>query len=130
MSVAIVDGKASNVEALCRQADVLVVASNHCEFITPEMVKDGAVVIDTGIHYIQDESCRSGVRMKGNVQRAALKHASYYTPVPGGVGPMTVACLLQNTLEAAQRQLLHSTYPKHNHNHNHNQNQNHNNNHN
>ncbi len=106
MTVAVVDGKAPHLESLTRQADVLVVASNQCEFIAPDMVKEGAVVIDSGIHYIPDESCRSGVRMKGNVHKAAFKKCSYFTPVPGGVGPMTVACLLQNTFDAAEQQLM------------------------
>jgi len=105
MSVVVVDGKWAQLESLTRQADVLVVASNQAEFITPDMLKDGVILVDTGVHYLPDASARSGMRMRGNVHHQSYSRAAHYTPVPGGVGPMTVACLLKNTLQAAQRQL-------------------------
>jgi methylenetetrahydrofolate dehydrogenase (NADP+)/methenyltetrahydrofolate cyclohydrolase len=88
----------------CRQADILVVAAGQPGLLTAEMVKPGAVVIDVGTNRVEAPGTKSGYRMAGDVafdEVAPL--CSYITPVPGGVGPMTVAMLLRNTLEACQR---------------------------
>ncbi len=84
-----------------RQADILIVAIGKPEFITADMVKDGAAVIDVGIHRIPDETRKSGYRIIGDVKHSEVDvKCSYVTPVPGGVGPLTIISLLQNTLKA------------------------------
>jgi 2',3'-cyclic-nucleotide 2'-phosphodiesterase len=90
---------------LARQADVLIVAMGRPEKVTAEWVKPGAVVVDVGIHRVPDDSRRNGHRITGDVEpTSVMRVASALTPVPGGVGPMTVAMLLANTVEAARRQ--------------------------
>ncbi len=91
--------------AITRQADIVVVASGHPHTLTGDMVKDGAVIIDVGVNRIPDASKKSGFRLIGDCDFDDLvEKASYITPVPGGVGPMTIAMLMQNTLQSAQRQ--------------------------
>jgi len=85
------------------QADILIVAARNPEFIKPEMVKEGAAVIDVGINRVPDSSAAKGYRVCGDVDPAVMQKAAYFTPVPGGVGPMTIAMLLQNVVEAAER---------------------------
>ena len=86
-----------------RQADILVAATGQPRMITADMVKDGAVVIDVGINQIEDSSRRRGYRLVGDVDfDAVAEKAEAITPVPGGVGPMTIAMLLVNTLTAAR----------------------------
>ena len=86
-----------------RSADVLVAAIGRPEAITADMVKEGAVVIDVGINRVDDPTARRGYRLKGDVDFAAVSQkAAAITPVPGGVGPMTIAMLLVNTLTAAR----------------------------
>ena len=87
------------------QADILIAAAGKHNIIKPEMVKQGAVVIDVGINRVPDESEKKGYRVCGDVDPAVAQKAGFYTPVPGGVGPMTIAMLLQNVIEAAQRRL-------------------------
>ena len=90
--------------AITRQADIIVVASGHPHTLTADMVSDGAVIIDVGVNRIPDASKKSGFRLIGDCDFDDLvEKASYITPVPGGVGPMTIAMLMQNTLEAAER---------------------------
>ncbi len=89
-----------------RQADVIVAATGRPNTITADMVKPGAVVIDVGVNRISDPSKKSGFRLVGDVDFAAVKEkASLITPVPGGVGPMTITMLLFNTVESARRTL-------------------------
>jgi len=85
------------------QADILVVAAGSPEFIKPEIVNEGAAVIDVGINRVSDPSSKKGYRVCGDVDPAVAEKAAFFTPVPGGVGPMTIAMLLQNVIEAAQR---------------------------
>ena len=93
-----------NMAEITRQADILVVASGRPHTLTADMVKEGAVVIDVGVNRIPDSSKKSGFRLVGDCDFDDIKEiASYITPVPGGVGPMTIAMLMQNTLEAAER---------------------------
>ena len=88
---------------ITRQADILIAASGHPHTVTADMVKDGAVVIDVGVNRIPDSTKKSGFRLIGDCDFEDLKEkASYITPVPGGVGPMTIAMLMYNTLEAAE----------------------------
>ncbi|MCQ2583479.1 MAG: bifunctional 5,10-methylene-tetrahydrofolate dehydrogenase/5,10-methylene-tetrahydrofolate cyclohydrolase [Treponema sp.] len=95
-----------NMAEITKQADILVVASGHPHTLTGDMVKDGAVVIDVGVNRIPDASKKSGFRLIGDCDFDDLVgKTSFITPVPGGVGPMTIAMLMQNTLESAQRKL-------------------------
>ena len=94
----------TNMAEITRQADIVVVASGHPHTLTKDMVKDGAVVIDVGVNRIPDSTKKSGFRLIGDSDFDDLKEkTSYITPVPGGVGPMTIAMLMQNTLESAAR---------------------------
>ncbi len=87
-----------------KSADILIVAVGKAEVITGEMLKEGAVVIDVGINRVEDPSAKSGYRIVGDVHFAsASKVAGAITPVPGGVGPMTIAMLMSNTLKAAKK---------------------------
>ena len=86
------------------RADILIVAAGKANMVTGDMVKEGAVVIDVGINRIEDSSTKSGYRLVGDVDFAsARERASKITPVPGGVGPMTIAMLLKNTVRAAEQ---------------------------
>jgi len=86
-----------------RRADILVAAIGRAHFVTADMVKEGAVVLDVGINRIPDASKKSGHRLTGDVDfDAVAPKCSWITPVPGGVGPMTIASLMQNTLQACQ----------------------------
>ncbi len=92
-----------NMAEITRQADILVVASGHPHTVTADMVKDGAVVIDVGVNRIPDDTKKKGYRLIGDCDFDTIKEkASFITPVPGGVGPMTIAMLMYNTLEAAE----------------------------
>lgn len=94
-TVTIAHSKTNNLKELCLKADILVAAIGSAELIKGEWIKPGAIVIDVGISYKDGE-------IKGDVEfEEAVKRASYITPVPGGAGPMTVACLLKNTVKAA-----------------------------
>ena len=87
-----------------RDADILIAAIGKPEFVTGDMVKPGAVVIDVGINRIADSTRKSGSRLVGDVKfQEVVEKASYITPVPGGVGPMTIAVLMQNTIKGAER---------------------------
>jgi methylenetetrahydrofolate dehydrogenase (NADP+)/methenyltetrahydrofolate cyclohydrolase len=96
-----------DISSIAARADILIAAIGKMGFVTEDMVKPGAVVIDVGIHRIASDTTKSGFRLAGDVDfdRVAGK-CSYITPVPGGVGLMTVVSLLQNTLEAAKKNLL------------------------
>ena len=91
-----------NMAEIVKQADIIIAAAGRTNTVTADMVKEGAVVIDVGVNRIPDETKKSGFRLVGDVDFDAIKDkASFITPVPGGVGPMTIAMLMQNTLEAA-----------------------------
>lgn len=93
-TVTVCHSRTDNLPELTRQADLLVAAVGHAGFVTPDMVRPGAVVIDVGIH-------RTEQGLRGDVMPEVAEIASYMTPVPGGVGPMTVAMLMNNVAEAA-----------------------------
>jgi methylenetetrahydrofolate dehydrogenase (NADP+)/methenyltetrahydrofolate cyclohydrolase len=90
-----------NIKEICLTADIIIAAIGRPDYVTEDMVKDGAVVIDVGITRVPDSSKKSGFKLKGDVdfEKVAPK-CSYITPVPGGVGPMTIAALLKNTFRA------------------------------
>ncbi len=93
-----------DLAAFTRQADILIVASGKPNTVTGEMVRPGAVVIDVGVNRVEDPASPKGYRLVGDVDFASVSGvASLITPVPGGVGPMTITMLLYNTLEAAHR---------------------------
>ena len=105
-TVTITHSKTTNLNELCRQADIIVAALGKPEFLKADMVKEGAVVIDVGITRMADPSKKSGFRLAGDVDFAGVSgKCSFITPVPGGVGPMTIVSLLMNTLEARKRQI-------------------------
>jgi methylenetetrahydrofolate dehydrogenase (NADP+)/methenyltetrahydrofolate cyclohydrolase len=93
----------ADIAELTRQADIVVAAMGKPQALTADMIKDGAVVIDVGINRVEDATRKSGYRLVGDADyEGLLEKASAITPVPGGVGPMTIAMLLTNTLRAAQ----------------------------
>ncbi len=93
-----------DLASFTRQADILIVASGHPNTVTADMVKPGAIVIDVGVNRVEDASAPRGYRLVGDVDFEGVKEvASLITPVPGGVGPMTITMLLYNTLESAQQ---------------------------
>lgn len=92
-----------NMAEITKQADILIAAAGKPHTVTKDMIKPGAVVIDVGVNRIPDSTKKSGFRLIGDCDFEDLKEtASFITPVPGGVGPMTIAMLMQNTLEAAE----------------------------
>ncbi|CAH0400476.1 unnamed protein product [Chilo suppressalis] len=105
-TVTVCHSKTKNLNEIARTADILVVAIGRAEMVKGSWIKPGAVVIDCGINPIPDPTKKSGQRLVGDVAyQEALGVASHVTPVPGGVGPMTVAMLMRNTVQAARRQL-------------------------
>ena len=101
-TVTVCHSKTKDLAAVTRGADILIAAIGKPEFVTAAMVKPGAVVIDVGINRVDDATQAKGYRIVGDVQFAAVRDvASKITPVPGGVGPMTIAMLLKNTVRAA-----------------------------
>lgn len=102
-TVTIAHSRTKDLAAITRQADILVPAIGKPEFITADMVKEGAVIVDVGIHRIDDASRKNGFRLVGDVKfDEVAPKCSWISPVPGGVGPMTITSLLLNTLKAAQ----------------------------
>lgn len=103
-TVTVCHSRTANLAAQTRRADILIAAIGKPEFVTADMVKPGAVVIDVGINRVTDANAKNGYRLKGDVAFDAVRAvASKITPVPGGVGPMTIAMLLKNTVRAAQQ---------------------------
>jgi methylenetetrahydrofolate dehydrogenase (NADP+)/methenyltetrahydrofolate cyclohydrolase len=103
-TVTVCHSRTRGIEHFTRQADILIVAIGKPEFVTGPMVKPGAVVIDVGVNRVDDPSKKQGYRLVGDVQFEQAKQvASAITPVPGGVGPMTITMLLYNTVQAARQ---------------------------
>lgn len=102
-TVTLCHSRTQHIENYTLQADILIVALGKPHFVTADMVKEGAVVVDVGIHRVASDKTKSGFRLVGDVdfEQVAPK-CSYITPVPGGVGPMTIVSLLQNTLKACK----------------------------
>ena len=102
-TVTICHSRTRDLASITRQADILVAAAGRPAFITADMVREGAAVIDVGINRVEDASRERGYRLVGDVDFEAVeRQAGWITPVPGGVGPMTIAMLLKNTLRAAK----------------------------
>ncbi|CDK28242.1 unnamed protein product [Kuraishia capsulata CBS 1993] len=105
-TVTIVHSRSTNIPEIVRGADIVVAAVGRPNFVKGEWIKPGAVVIDVGINYVADSTKKSGQRLVGDVEyETAKEKASFITPVPGGVGPMTIAMLVENVKLAAERQL-------------------------
>ncbi|MGN0138026.1 MAG: bifunctional methylenetetrahydrofolate dehydrogenase/methenyltetrahydrofolate cyclohydrolase FolD [Candidatus Methanomethylophilaceae archaeon] len=103
-TVTVVHSRTKDLPSITRQADILIVAIGKPRFVTPDMVKDGAVVIDVGTNRIEDPTHPKGSRLVGDVDFEAVKDkVSAITPVPGGVGPMTICMLMANAVKAAER---------------------------
>ncbi len=105
-TVTLAHSRTKDLKEICQRADILISALGKPFFITHDMVKEGVVIIDVGINRIDDLTKKSGSRLVGDVdfEKVSTK-ASYITPVPGGVGPMTVAALMMNTLKSYQKKL-------------------------
>jgi len=105
-TVTICHSKTQTLAEITRQADILIAAIGKPEFVTADMVKEGAVLVDVGIHRIPDESKKSGYRIIGDVKHSQVDgKCSWVTPVPGGVGPLTIVSLMENTLKAYNRHM-------------------------
>ena len=105
-TVTICHSKTKNLAEITRQADILIAAIGKPEFVTADMVKEGAVLVDVGIHRIPDDTKKSGCRIIGDVKHSQVDaKCSWVTPVPGGVGPLTIVSLMENTLKAYYRHM-------------------------
>jgi len=103
-TVTLTHSRTQNLKEITKTADILIVALGKAEFVTSEMVKDGACIIDVGITRAKSDITKTGWKLLGDVAFDEVNHkCSFITPVPGGVGPMTIAMLLKNTLKSAKR---------------------------
>jgi methylenetetrahydrofolate dehydrogenase (NADP+) / methenyltetrahydrofolate cyclohydrolase len=106
-TVTLVHSRSRQVQEICRQADILVAAMGQAEFVKKEMVKPGATVIDVGVNRVEAPESPKGYRLVGDIAFASIcEQAAHVTPNPGGVGPMTIAMLMANTVQAAETQSL------------------------
>jgi methylenetetrahydrofolate dehydrogenase (NADP+)/methenyltetrahydrofolate cyclohydrolase len=104
-TVTVVHSRSKNLEAITRSSDILIAAIGRAEFVKAEHVRDGAVVVDVGINRVEDATTERGYRLVGDVAFDEVsKKAAAITPVPGGVGPMTIAMLMSNTVKACRQQ--------------------------
>jgi len=102
-TVTVAHSRTANLPEVVKRADIVIAAIGRAEFITGDMVKDGAVILDVGINRVDAPDTEKGYKLVGDVDfEACSKKAAFITPVPGGVGPMTIAMLLNNTVEAAE----------------------------
>ncbi|QQS51367.1 MAG: bifunctional methylenetetrahydrofolate dehydrogenase/methenyltetrahydrofolate cyclohydrolase FolD [Bacteroidota bacterium] len=108
-TVTVVHSRTNNIKEICLQADIIIAALGSPGFLTAEMVKEGAVVIDVGTTRVAAPETKSGWKLKGDVDfDTVAPRCSYITPVPGGVGPMTIVSLLLNTLKAARNKIANN----------------------
>lgn len=105
-TVTVLHSASRDIKEKCREADIIIAALGSPGFVTADMVKEGAAIIDVGTTRVPDSSRKSGFRLSGDVDFANVApHCSYITPVPGGVGPMTICSLMKNTLLAAKKEI-------------------------
>ncbi len=105
-TVTICHSRTKDIPSITRTADILIVALGHAEFVTADMVKEGAVVIDVGITRVKSDKTKSGWKLLGDVKfDEVAPKCSFITPVPGGVGPLTIVSLLKNTLKASKKEV-------------------------
>jgi len=108
-TVTIAHSRTKNIEEVVRNADIVVAAVGRAEMVKGSWIKKGAAVIDVGINAVDDATKKAGYRLVGDVDYAGCKeNAGCITPVPGGVGPMTIAMLLRNTVNGARRAAIAS----------------------
>ena len=104
-TVTVCHSHSANLKEECREADIIIAAIGRPDFVTADMVKDGAVIIDVGTTRVPDATRKSGFRLNGDVKfDEVAQKCSYITPVPGGVGPMTICSLMKNTLAAGKKE--------------------------
>ena len=101
-TVTVAHSRTQELEAVCKEADVLVAAVGRPDMVKAEWVKPGAIVVDVGINRVDDDTRERGWRLAGDVDPSVADVASWLSPVPGGVGPMTIAMLMENTVRAAE----------------------------
>ena len=105
-TVTVCHSRSKNLKEMCRQADIIIAALGVPGFVTADMVKDGAVIVDVGTTRVPDATRKSGFRLSGDVKfDEVAPKCSYITPVPGGVGPMTIISLMRNTLLAGKKEI-------------------------
>jgi methylenetetrahydrofolate dehydrogenase (NADP+)/methenyltetrahydrofolate cyclohydrolase len=106
-TVTVLHSRSRNIDGHCRRADILIAAMGQAHFVKAAMVKPGAVVIDVGVNRVDDPQAKNGYRLVGDVDFEAVRQvAGAITPNPGGVGPMTIAMLLSNTVRAAEMAVI------------------------
>ncbi|RJU82115.1 MAG: bifunctional methylenetetrahydrofolate dehydrogenase/methenyltetrahydrofolate cyclohydrolase FolD [Candidatus Poseidoniales archaeon] len=105
-TVTIAHSKTENIPEICKSADIIVAAVGRPEMVKPDWVKQGAIVVDVGVNRVDDSSRERGWRLAGDVAPEVNDVASWLSPVPGGVGPMTVAMLMENTVRSAENKLI------------------------
>ena len=103
-TVTVIHSRTKDAKSICQEADIVVAAVGSPEMVKKDWIKPGAIVIDVGINRVDDDSRERGWRLAGDVDPDVSEVASMLSPVPGGVGPMTVAMLMSNTVEAAKSQ--------------------------
>jgi len=101
-TVTIVHSKTVGIEKICRESDILISAIGVPNFVKTEWIKDNSIIIDVGISRIEDRNKKSGYSIVGDVEKSANRVASWITPVPGGVGPMTIIKLMENTIRCSE----------------------------
>jgi methylenetetrahydrofolate dehydrogenase (NADP+)/methenyltetrahydrofolate cyclohydrolase len=105
-TITLLHSRSKDIAEHCRRADIIIAAMGQAEFVKGDMVQPGAVVIDVGVNRVDDPSAKKGYRLVGDIAfDEVCEVAGHVTPNPGGVGPMTIAMLMQNTVRAAQRVL-------------------------
>ena len=102
-TVTVVHSRTADSKAVCAQADIVVAAIGRPEMVRGDWIKPGAIVVDVGINRVDDPTRERGWRLAGDVHPEVGEYASWLSPVPGGVGPMTIAMLMENTVRAAER---------------------------
>ncbi len=102
-TVTVAHSRTDNIAEICQEADIIVAAVGRPEMVKTTWVKDGAIVVDVGINRVEDATRERGWRLAGDVDPAVAEVASWLSPVPGGVGPMTIAMLMENTVMAAEK---------------------------
>jgi len=105
-TVTIAHSKTENIPEICKSADIIVAAVGRPEMVKADWVKQGAIIVDVGVNRVDDSSRERGWRLAGDVAPEVSEVASWLSPVPGGVGPMTVAMLMENTVRSAENKLI------------------------
>lgn len=105
-TVTVAHSRTEDIASICKQSDIIVAAVGSPEMVKANWVKEGAVIVDVGVNRVEDPSRERGWRLSGDVSPDAGEVASWLSPVPGGVGPMTVAMLMENTVRAAEKRMI------------------------